>query len=345
MTEIKKESKYKPRIRYMTEKDFDKKFPDEKAAVDYFIKIRYGETVLCRHCKEPVKYRYKGQIKLFHCYRCHNSFSPFKDTIFGKTHIGLLTWFSAIRHMINNRKGISSCTLERELGVSTVTAWRISQQIKLAMGNHDVPNFAGIIEMDETFIGGKPRGQNAWVKNDGTKVPRKYPKKNKRGLGTEKTPIAGMKERSTGKVYAKVMLNTEGEKLLTFDDLMELLKKVITENNIIMTDGYSSYESLYKLYEHYSVIHSKGEYVNYENPAIHTNGIENFWSILKRGHYGTFHQISKKYLQRYVDEFTFRQSTYKDLSTFDIVLKQCILHNPKIITDTILNIKKPEGKE
>jgi transposase-like protein len=347
--ESKPKSKYKPRIKYMTEKEFDQKFPDEKAAVDYFIKVRYGDNIVCRHCGKPITYRYGDRLKAFHCYSCRNSFSPFKDTIFQKTHLGLLVWYAAIRHIINNRKGIAACTIERELGVSTATAWRMLQQIRIAMSNSEIPVFEGTVEIDETLVGGKPRNQNAWVLPDGTLVPRPYPKKkNKRGMGSDKTVVVGVKERSTGRVYAKVILKLKGEKggRLTTEQLVGVLEKVTKEGSTVMTDGNTAYSCLSNedsKYKHFKVIHSKGEYVNFQNPEIHTNGIESIWAILKRAHYGIYHHYSVKYSQRYVNEVSFRQGNCKNLQTFDELLKQCILFNPSVITDTVLEIMEEEA--
>jgi transposase-like protein len=237
-------------------------------------------------------------------------------------------WFYAIKMFLNSRKGISGCQLERELGVAYSTAWRMLQQIRIAMKNEKIKTlFKGIVEADETYDGGKPKKGNAILDKDGNVIGRTKPK-NKRGRGTNKTPIFGMKERETGKVRAKVMEPNEKGQKLTGKQLLASIKENVEEGSTIMTDDFSSYNILDKKrqkekYKHETVNHSKGQY--YAGNGIHTNGIENFWSVYKRGMIGIYHHASREYLQRYVDEFVFRQNTRLDTDMFDILLKQCIL--------------------
>ena len=194
--------------------EFEHKFPDEKAAIDHFLDIRYQGNLTCPHCGAKVSiYRYRDRPKFFQCSTCQNTFSPFKDTIFEKTHIDMRRWFYAIKMFLNSRKGISGCQLERELGVAYSTAWRMLQQIRIAMKNEKIKTlFKGIVEADVTYDGGKAKKGNAILDKDGNIIGRTKPK-NKRGRGTNKTPIFGMKERETGKVRAKVMEpNEKGQK-------------------------------------------------------------------------------------------------------------------------------------
>jgi transposase-like protein len=196
-------NKSKKAVSAMTFFQFEQKFPDEKAAIDYFLDIGYHGTITCP-CGETVSiYRYKDRPKFFHCYSCGKPFSPFKGTIFEKTHIDMRRWFYAIKLFLNSRKGISSCQIERELGVTQTTAWRMLQRIKIAMANEkEKQKFELFVEMDETFIGGKPRKPNVILDKDGNVIARTRPSgKVKRGRGTKNMKVAGIKERSTTKVH------------------------------------------------------------------------------------------------------------------------------------------------
>jgi transposase-like protein len=302
-----------------------KKFPNEKAAIDYFLDLRYKGNLTCPHCGTAVSiYRYRERPKFFQCSNCHNTFSPFKDTIFAKTHIDLRWRFFIIKLFLNSRKGIAACTVERELGVTYKTAWRMLQQIRRAMMNEETEKqFEIFVEVDETYIGGKPRKPNAILDKDGNVVVKTRPPL-KRGRGINKIPVVDIKERSTTKVYVKLMTPDEKNKSLTGKQLLNVIKEVCREGTIIATDDFGGYKILdkkrqQKIYGHVTVNHSKGQY--YAGNGIHTNGIENFWSILKRGIIGIYHHISKKYLQKYLDEFAFRQNTRLDTGMFDIFVK------------------------
>lgn len=191
----------------MTFQEFLKKYPDDNAVIKYFIKIRYPKGAICPHCgSDKVSHR-KGYPKLFQCNTCNNSFSIFKDTIFEKTTTDLTKWFYAIHLFLNAKKGISAMQLQREIGVTYKCAWRILHQIRKAMAEENPDGFyEAMIEIDETYVGGKPRKGNNKNDND-------FPK-SKPGRGTSKTPVIGIVSRDDRKVYAKVCLpNKKGKKL------------------------------------------------------------------------------------------------------------------------------------
>lgn len=295
-----------------------KKFPTENSIIEYFIRARYGETVICPHCGHVIEVKNRNdRPKLFNCRFCKNTFSIFKGTIFEKSDSDLRKWFYAIHLFLNDKKGISAKQLQREIGVTYKTAWRMLHKIREAMSNTDMSKaFEAIVEIDETYIGGKPRKRN------GDSVP------SKRGRGTNKTPVVGVKERNSNKVYAQVALpNKKGQKL-TGKQLFKILDKVCKDNTTVMTDDFSGYNFLDRenvnKYVRLTVNHSSGQF--YAGNGIHTNGIESFWSVLKRGIYGTYHHVSMKYLQNYVNEFCFRQNHRKDGNVFDIVVSQCIIN-------------------
>jgi transposase-like protein len=315
-----------------------KLFPTEEAAIDYFLTIRYGGEITCPHCGNTAHlYRYTDRGKAFHCYKCHNSFSPFSDTIFRKTHLDLRQWFVAIALFLDGRKGISACQIGRNIGVSYPTAWRMLQQIRIAMSNEDTRKaFESIVEIDETYVGGKPRKYNTRLDEQGHPIQPEL--HNKRGRGTKKTPVVGVKERSTGNVYAKVMLPNDQGMKLSGKQLLGILNTACKNKTTVISDDFKGYNILDKPHDnqfvHLTVNHSLGQYS--AGNGIHTNGIENFWSIFKRGHYGMYHHMSVKYLQRYVNEFCFRQNTRKHKNAFDILLSRCVLRDWNIIQDTIL---------
>jgi transposase-like protein len=313
----------------MTYREFEQKFPTDKAAIDYFLDVRYHGVITCPHCGQPVQYRYQKRAKIFHCYHCKNTFSPFKDTIFAKTHIGMRMWFFAIHLFMNGRKGFSACQLQRELGVSYPTAWRMFQQIRVAMGNEDMSKaFKDIVEIDETYVGGKPRKNNTIIDHEGHIIYKDMTKA-KRGRGTKKTPIVGVKERSTGRVYAQVALPNENGEKLSGKQMLTILDEVCEDDTTVMTDDAKEYNILDKAtpnnFHHFSVNHSLGQYS--AGNGINTNGIENFWAIFKRGWYGTYHHMSLKYMQRYINEFCYRQNTRNIPAAFDLLLSRAVLHD------------------
>jgi transposase-like protein len=286
----------------MTFIEFNEKFSCEQAAIDYFYKVRYDNKLTCPHCGAKVNLYRTSRQKVCICHNCNNTFSPFSGTIFEKSKTAMRKWFYAIHLIINDKKGISGCQLQRELGVTYKTAWRMLRLIREAMGNKDMKKtFDVLVEIDETYIGGKPRNRNAVVEEK---------QETKRGRGTSKTPVIGVRERSSKRVYAKVMLpNKEGKKL-TGKQLLNVLDEVCKEKTTVVSDDFSGYNILNKetesKYVHFSVNHSIGQYS--AGNGIHTNNIENFWSLVKRQYIGTHHHYSVKYMQRYIDEMCFRQN-------------------------------------
>ena len=300
----------------MTFFQFMEKFSTEEKVINYWINIRYPDGIKCNHCGSVHVYQVKDRPKNFYCGDCINHFSVFKDTIFEKSSTDLRKWFYAIHLFLNAKKGISAKQLQRETGVTYKTAWRMLQQIRIAMGNQGNPEFfETIIEMDETYVGGKPRKRNT-KNNDDDKT-------NKRGRGTSKTPVVGVVDRNDKKVHARVALpNNKGQKL-TGKQLLNILNDVcdFDSKNVIMTDEFRGYNILNKEKKciRFYVDHQK----KYANGMIHTNTIESFWAIVKRAIYGIYHHVSVKYLQRYIDEFCFRYNN-RELS-FNQLLVQAIL--------------------
>ncbi|MDR1840114.1 MAG: IS1595 family transposase, partial [Treponema sp.] len=325
----------------------------EEAAIDYFIKIRYGGVLTCPFCKATTRvYRYKKRPKVCHCKNCNSNFSVFKDTIFEKTTTDIRKWFQAIRLFLNARKGFSAKNLQRELGIAYETAWRMFHQVRLAMQNRELKPFEGLVEMDETFIGGKPRKYPPKLYDPATYSESK---KLTTGLGTTKTIVAGIKERKSGRVRTQIMPPNEFGERVTGSQLKEVIDKTCVPGSTIVTDEFPAYGILDKpvsskvdlslldgseptgavpRYGHHTVCHKRYEWVaglTEDGELIHTNGIESHWAILKRSHYGIYHSISDKYLPRYLGEYSFRQNTrtMPPLDVFDLLLKQSIIKSSR----------------
>lgn len=299
----------------MTFLELHKLFPNEEAVINYYIKIRYKDTPTCHLCGSCDVYHRQDTLKRFQCRSCKNSYSIFTNSIFEGTSTDLIKWMYAIHLMLNSKKGISGLQLQREIGGGYKTCWRMLKQIRLAMATHEddfYNNFHLIVEMDETYVGGKPRKGN----NKNSTI------KPQRGRGTNKTPVVGIIDRINKKAFAKVALpNKEGKKL-TGKQLLEILREAVKDDVIAITDEFRGYNILDKTNNiHLRIDHTK----EYANGDIHTNNIESFWATLKRGVYGIYHHISVKYLQHYVDEFCFRYNNRKNPNIFELLLQRTVL--------------------
>ena len=217
----------------MNYNEFQKKFPSEEKVIEHFIKQRYPCGVRCNHCDSDKVYQRKKRPKVFDCGFCGRTFSVFKNTIFEKTTSDLRKWMYAIHLFLNAKKGISALQLQREIEVTYKCAWRMLKQIRLAMGNASGKKLIDtVLEIDETYIGSKPRKRNK--RNDDNNKGGGL----KRGRGTEKTPVVGIMSRGNNKVFAKVALpNKKGQKL-TGQQLIKILTKVALDSNknIVISD-------------------------------------------------------------------------------------------------------------
>ena len=305
----------------MTFIDLMRKFPTEEAVVEHYIKVRYPYGVHCNHCGSIKVYQEHARKKVFSCNDCRSTFSPFKGTIFEKSSTDLRKWMYAIHLFLNGKKGISGLQLQREIGVTYKTAWRMLQQIRMAMGNADQKEFFDtIVEIDETYVGGKPRKDNEHDDN----LPKGTGTGAKRGRGTSKTPVVGVIDRNNKKVYAKIAKPNKDGKKLTAKQLIDILNTVSKQenNNTIITDEFRGYDPLMRnSFVHLRIDHTKAFS---QGDGIHTNNIESFWATLKRGIYGIYHHVSVDYMQRYVDEFCFRYNNRKE-NMFDMVLRQSVI--------------------
>jgi transposase-like protein len=274
-----------------------KKFPTQESCIEYLEQKRWGDTPICPYCESTNTNNLKKELR-HHCNGCRKSFSVTIKTIFHDTRLPLQKWFLALCLVLNARKGISSCQLGRDIEVRQPTAWSMMRRIRNAMKDNG-ELLSGIVEMDETYIGGKPRKKNKTDDDDFH---------NPRGRGTKKECVVGMIERD-GKVKTTV------QKRLRFTDL----KKIVDTNidvlkSTLLTDDFKGYKPFKKVMPHYSVNHSKGEY---SRNGINTNSIESFWAIVKRGMFGQFHWVSKGYLATYLNEFCWRFNNKDNENNFD----------------------------
>lgn len=265
-----------------TIKNLKADFPNDDACLDFIFKNRWPKGLTCPSCEKKDFYHVKGR-KSYAC-KCGYQVSPTEGTIFHKSSTPLTLWFHAIFLMSQSKNGVAAKELERQLGVTYKCAWRMAKQIRLLMSDDDGPLGGNeIVELDEAYVGGKAKG--------------------KRGRGAaKKTPVFGAVERD-GKIKTKVVLNV---RKLT---LMPLIKDMVADNSVIVTDESNSYNDVKRIgHLHESINHSKGQYVDGD---VHTNTIEGFWSQFKRSVHGTYHSVSRKHLQLYLDEFSFRYSHRK----------------------------------
>ena len=260
-------------------------FPTQDECIAHLESIRWRGKPQCPYCESTNTTPYpKG--KRHHCNNCNTKFSVTVRTIFHHTHLPCQKWFLAVALVLNAKKGLSARQLARDLKVNKDTAWRMGMKIRDAMQEPAQRELlTGLVEMDEAYIGGKPRKGGL-----GDKSPR--------GRGTKKTPVVGMIERG-GKVRAKVM-KKEG---LSIKKLTSLVRRnVDVSNATLITDEFKGYLGIKHIMPHKTVDHS----VWYVNGDAHTNNIESFWAILKRGIVGQYHKVSLRYLPKYIDEFSYR---------------------------------------
>ncbi|MDN3509153.1 MAG: IS1595 family transposase, partial [Candidatus Neptunochlamydia sp.] len=267
-------------------------FSTQKECVKFLEKNRWGDRPKCAYCESDHTYQALEKER-HHCNRCHRSFSVTVGTIFHGTKVPLQKWFLLIALMLNAKKGLSACQAARDLGMRRTTVWSMMHRIRKSMKTNDVDLLKGIVEADETYVGGKPRRKN----NSDDEPP-----KNKRGRGTNKECVIGIIERN-GSVVAQ---HQKGDKKLEFNSLKQfILGKIDIASVTLMTDDFLGYKPFSRLINHKTVNHSTRQYVCDD---VHTNTIESFWAILKIGIKGQFHHVSAKYLHQYLDEFCWKLS-------------------------------------
>ncbi|MCO5945342.1 IS1595 family transposase [Mucilaginibacter flavidus] len=289
-------------------------FKDEAVCTTYLAAGRWGNTPSCPHCGNVGAYvtnrGYKCKAK-----ECHKKFTVTTGTIFENTKISLRIWFAAIYLATAHKKGISSLQLCRDLNITQKTAWFLLHRIRLMLANNAPEMLEGNVEVDETFVGGKNKNRHANKKIEGSQGR----------SAADKTPVLGIAQQNVveykvrdhkvikgrkvverivlkhSQVSCEVVANTEAATLHPI-----MLSQVKADSKVV-TDAYASYKGLNKTYEHVAIKHTEGDYRTVGDN--HTNTIEGFWSLLKRGIIGIYHNVSPKHLHRYCNEFTYRYNT------------------------------------
>lgn len=255
-------------------------------------KLRWGKTVTCTKCDSKSVRLVNPQQERYICQNCNKQFSIFTDTIFEGTLLPLPTWFHIIGTMLNAKTGISAKEIERSAGVTYKTAYYSCMRIRIGMLMPE-SKLNGMIEMDESYFGGKARKSNKLIPDN---EPTLSTATNKRGRGTNKVSVVGMVQRK-GNVKTKVI-----EKLTKRNLLAMLKENAKQDNSILITDGFKSYSELETYIGRLTVNHSK----QFSRGIIHINTIEGFWSYVKNGIKGSFKAVSKKYLPLYLIEFEWK---------------------------------------
>jgi transposase-like protein len=293
-------------------------FQDEEICKKYYEQQRWGGNVACPHCGSLKIYRtnrgFKCSEKL-----CYKKFSVISGTIFENTKIKLQTWFAAMYLISTSKKGISSLQLAEQLGITQKTAWFVNHRIREMLKDSSSEKLSGTVQADETYVGGKNKNRHKDKKVE-----------NSQGRSSkDKTPVVGLLQQD-GKVRTFVVSDTNAETLHT------IMGDNVSEGSILVTDAYRSYIGLDKRYTHVTVKHENGGYVaTIGNQKFHTQNIENFWSIFKRGIIGIYHFVSVKHLERYCQEFGYRynQRDLNGVEKFNLALTK--VSNARITYNTL----------
>jgi transposase-like protein len=292
----------------MTMAEFESKFPNDKACKSYLQARRWPQGVKCPRCDHDKVYELKREFH-WQCEKCTADgyrFSVLVGTIFENTNVNLHVWFRLMYFMLVSKKGISALQLQRMLGLGSYrTAWSMCHRVRVAMGKEDFRQLVGFVEVDETFVGGKASNKHRGPGGRGDFG----------GTGRfGKSVVAGAVQRK-GKVVARVVENVQT------DTLQRFVREVVSHKcSLLSADEWHAYRKLKGEYPVGIVRHGRGEYVV---GAIHTNTLEGFWSLIKRGIMGTFHKVSKKYLPLYVNEFQFRYNNRDNINIFADAIKAC----------------------
>lgn len=280
-------------------------FSDLDVATDFVAKLRWPDGPVCPRCG-GTKHSFLKTRRIWKCKSCKRQFSVKVGTIFEDSPLGLDKWLPAVWLAANSKNGISSHELGRALGVTQKSAWFMLHRIRLAMRSDSFEMLTGEVEVDETYIGGKARNMH----HGGARIPRNSRVGRGRGT-TNKTVVLGMIERG-GTVRAHVVENIKRRTLQSY------VRDVVEPGATVYTDELHSYTGLDADFHHLTVNHA----VRYVDGRVHTNYMENFWSLLKRGLHGTYVSVRPFHLFRYLDErmFTFNERSLSDLARFEKVM-------------------------
>lgn len=279
------------------------KFPDQESCISYLEDVKWKEGVKCSFCNSEKVIRVKSEHR-YKCYSCKRSFSVLKDTIFEKTKLPLQKWFMAIHLIVGAKKGISSLQLSRHISVNKDTALFLQRRVRKAMQEKNI--LEGIVEIDETYVGGSMLKMNKLLKKEKGYYP---------GGMNHKTPVLGMYQRK-GKLILKV-LNKAWSK-----EIRPIMNVSINPNSIIVSDGFGAYRhSKNEFKDHIAMNHKEKKF---KEGIYNTSTIEGFWAMLKRAVIGTYHQISVKYFQEYLDEISFKFNNKSSGNLFNLLIRNSL---------------------
>jgi len=268
-------------------------FQTQEQAIEHLEKVRWGDEPHCPYCGSVTVGRHASNdrsMARWQCRDCNRAFAVTVGTLFHGTHIPLRNWFLVLALMLNAKKSCSAYQIARDLGMRRATVWSIMHRIRSAMAaDPEQENLLhGIVEADETYVGGKPRKCN----NRDDDTP------NKRGRGTKKVPVLGAVERG-GRVVAQVA--NPGD--LSAKGISNFIARFLDKaGTILITDEYKGYSRVSQEMLHAVICHAEA----YADGVIHTNSIESFWAIIKRAWYGTHHHYSRKYMPLYIAEACYK---------------------------------------
>lgn len=280
----------------------------EDAAVAFLESGRWGENAACPRCASVSVYKMvdaktgaRNKDYRWRCRDCEKMFTVRTGTVFEETRLPLHKWVHALWRAAASKKGVSALQIKRECGISYQSALFLMHRIRFAMTTNNPLPLKGTVEVDETYVGGKPR-KGQWKP------------KSEVGRGTIKTPVVAMVQRN-GEVRTEVIERVDA------NTLKSAIRENVTKDSEIMTDEWPAYRGLnLEFKNHFSINHGRGEYVR---GRITTNTVESYFALLKRGVYGTFHSVSKKHLHRYCNEFSFKWNTREmmDSERLDAAIK------------------------
>lgn len=313
-------------------------FPTEQHCVEHLEMVRWGGTPKCAYCDSD-RLGKRQKDNRFTCKDCRKTSGVSVGTAMQGTRVPYKTWFMAFAIVSDAKKGLSAMQLQRNLGLSYPTAWAMYHKMRdlMASANAEMQPLEDVVEMDETFVGGKPRRPNiirlgktdraelntaiSEARADGFDFdplkgnPAKPDLNTKRGRGSQKKiPIVGIVQRD-GSVIAEVM------QTLTHKNLKAMVERhVNTEEALLITDAYKGYSRFDRVIEHIMLDHKAA----YSYNGVNTNSIESFWAIVKRGLIGQYHQVSPKHLPRYVSEFVFKYNNRNEDDMFETLVKNSV---------------------